>query len=99
MGKFMCRCGKLLSNSLDPNEVELWVYTDKEFSEKVTDKESTWLIDLPEYAVWRCTRCERIYFFKDLQPVKVYKLEEDWQDDGEDEDDDEEEGEVVIIET
>lgn len=78
MAGFLCRCGELLSNTEAPNDVQLRVYTDKEWDDiincEVLDPIS---IPFPKYDVWHCTNCERIYFFKwgYEEPIKVYKLE------------------------
>ncbi len=77
--KFQCKCGKILSDSLAPNDTQLWVYTDKEWGEKV----NIGIIDSvtiphPEFDVWHCKDCDRIYFFKwgEGAYVKVYGRED-----------------------
>lgn len=78
MGRMVCRCGQELSNSETPNDVQLRVYTDKEWDEIFkTDFIKAWEIPLPKGDVWRCTNCERLYVFYNgcNQADKVYVLE------------------------
>ncbi len=78
MAKMKCKCGEILSNRLTPNDVELTVYTDKEWCE-ILEKDIINTLDIPHpnYDVWYCSKCERIYVFKHgkNEPVKIYKLE------------------------
>lgn len=69
-----------MSNSQAPNDVELIVYTDREWDE-IFDCESVqpWMIPSPKYNVWRCPGCKRIYVYewaKDA-PIMVYALEKE----------------------
>lgn len=80
MARVKCRCGENISNSQAPNDVELIVYTDREW-EEIFDCESVqpWMIPSPKYNVWRCPRCKRIYVYewaKDT-PIMVYALEKE----------------------
>lgn len=79
MARIKCSCGAELSNHEAPNDVELIVYTDKEWEEIFNcDNLQPWKIPRPKYNVWRCPSCKTIYVFegdKDL-PVMVYKLKE-----------------------
>jgi hypothetical protein len=79
MARFLCRCGEVLSNSQVPNDIELRVYTEREWDE-ITNHEmiDPITIPLPEYEVWRCPKCERIYVFEGANEtaIKIYKLEE-----------------------
>ena len=76
--RFGCKCGETLSNSMAPNDIELKVFSDKEWDDIINLGEID-SVDLPEpkQDVWRCSACERIYFFKaDSDRVdKVYSLE------------------------
>jgi hypothetical protein len=78
MARFHCRCGKILSNTLAPNEVELKVYTDKEWDDIINLGQID-SVDLPKPKrdVWKCPVCERVYVFDEgLDSVaKVYALE------------------------
>jgi len=78
MARMNCICGEVLSNSAAPNDVQLRVYTDREW-DKILDTETieTWKIPTPKYDVWRCPKCERIYIFKEGSDsaVKIYALE------------------------
>lgn len=79
MAKMECRCGEILSNSLAPNDIQLRVYTDREWDEILhEDTIKTWKIPLPTYDVWKCPKCGRIYVFKEGvdKAIKVYALEE-----------------------
>ena len=79
MASMNCKCGETLSNNAVPNNIQLWVYTDKEWDSLTTPEAiETWSIHEPTYDVWRCPTCERIYFFgkENLEAIKVYKIEE-----------------------
>ncbi len=79
MAGFMCKCGETLSNSQAPNDIELKVYTDREWDEILNnDLIDPLTIPDPKYDVWRCPKCERLYFFEDGndKAIKIYKLEE-----------------------
>ena len=79
MARMNCKCGEILSNSLVPNDIEMVVYTSKEWDEILKeDTIETWKIPLPKYDVWKCPKCGRIYVFKEGtdKAIKVYKIEE-----------------------
>ncbi len=79
MARFGCKCGNTLSTTSSPNDVELHVYTDKEWDEIINlGNILSSNIPFPRYEVWRCNVCERIYVFKENSNdvYKVYKLEE-----------------------
>lgn len=78
MARMNCICGTVLSNSIVPNDIELIVYTEKEWEQILQhDTIETWRIPLPNFDVWKCPRCERIYVFKqgDNKPIKIYMVE------------------------
>ena len=78
MARMQCKCGEILSNSGVPNDVQLWVYTDKEWDRLTTPETiETWSIQEPDRDVWMCTKCERIHVFEKghNEAVKVYKPE------------------------
>jgi hypothetical protein len=78
MARFKCKCGEVLSDSQAPNDVELKVYTDREWDSILNhDMIDPLEIPSPQYDVWRCHKCERLYFFEDGNdsPVKIYRLE------------------------
>ncbi|MMZ54640.1 hypothetical protein D1872_164650 [compost metagenome] len=78
MARFQCKCGEVLSNSLAPNNIELRVYTDREWDEIINcDVLEPITIPLPRYEVWRCSKCERIYVFDGNKVIKTYVLEID----------------------
>jgi hypothetical protein len=79
MARMECRCGEVLSNSTVPNDIELRVYTEKEWDSIMeNDTIEPWKIPLPTFDVWKCPKCERIYIFKEGsdKAVKIYSLEE-----------------------
>ncbi|MBP1988713.1 hypothetical protein [Paenibacillus eucommiae] len=74
MAKMKCKCGEILSNRLVPNDVELKVYTDKEW-DMIYELDSIDEIPEPQYDVWRCNACERLHFFDGTKIIKTYVLE------------------------
>ena len=77
MARIQCRCGELLSNSDAPNDVQLRVYTDKEWDDILSvDTIKTWEIPMPKCSVWKCPKCERIYVFEvgNDKAIKEYVL-------------------------
>ena len=79
MAGFLCKCGETLSDTQSPNDIELKVYTDREWDGIINRKMIDPItIPLPKYDVWRCPKCERIYVFNESGDViKVYVLERD----------------------
>lgn len=80
MARFQCKCGEGLSNSMAPNDVQLRVFTDREWDSILNMGDSIDPLDIPDpkYDVWRCTKCERVYVFNEDNTVKkVYALEQD----------------------
>ena len=80
MAKMNCKCGYLLSTTQVPNDIELWVYTDREWDEILDcDIIEPWKIPSPKYDVWKCPNCNRIYVFEKGYgaPIMTYILEED----------------------
>lgn len=74
--RFQCKCGEVLSNSLSPNEVELRVFTDKEWDSIINnDKIEPTEISLPKLDVWKCPTCKRIYVFDENELKYRYVLE------------------------
>lgn len=78
MASFLCKCGEILSTTEAPNDVQLRVYSDIEW-DSLTNCEAIDPVEIPfpQYDVWKCTKCERIYFFEwgYGKPIKIYKLE------------------------
>ncbi|TVX92505.1 hypothetical protein FPZ44_05215 [Paenibacillus agilis] len=74
MAKFSCKCGKLLSTSSCPNDVQLRVYTDKEYDE-ILELEYLSDIPLPKYDVWNCNHCGRVYVFDEQEVIRTYIIE------------------------
>lgn len=80
MARFVCKCGTSQSNSLAPNDVQLWVYTDKEWDEFMKgDLIDPVQIPRPKYDVWHCSVCKRVHIFEGLSLLKTYAVEFDWQ--------------------
>ncbi len=79
MARMTCKCGAELTNQQVPNDIELVVYTDREW-EKICDCDSLepWRIPLPRYDVWRCPECKRILVYEGANPYPVmsYVLED-----------------------
>ncbi len=78
MARMICTCGAELSNQEAPNDIQLRVYTDREW-DAICDRDSIqpWMIPEPKYDVWRCPICKRLYVYdgsKEL-PIMVYRLE------------------------
>lgn len=76
MARMNCRCGFAMSTAAAPNDIQLRVYTDREWDE-ITNRDMIegWKLPLPKYDVWRCPKCERVYVFKPGYgpPVAVYE--------------------------
>ncbi|MCM3748356.1 hypothetical protein M3223_13450 [Paenibacillus pasadenensis] len=72
--KFKCKCGEVLSNTQVPNDIELIVYTDREF-EAVLGVDCIENIPDPKYEVWKCPICERVMIFDGIKLVKTYIVE------------------------
>lgn len=85
MARMECKCGQVLSTSAAPNEVQYRVYSDWEWDRILSvDSIEAWKFPMPEYDVWRCTNCERVYVFAGGygKAIKVYRLEEDENEEG-----------------
>lgn len=78
--RLQCRCGFDMWNGQVPNDIELWVYSDKRMDEILAD-DTVSTIELAgrfDYNVWLCPECKRLYVFKghENNVVYVYKPEE-----------------------
>ncbi|AVK85174.1 hypothetical protein C3943_17385 [Lysinibacillus sp. B2A1] len=79
MARMKCKCGKILSTVQAPNDVQLRVYTDKEWEDIINmgDTIDVFAIPYPEKEVWRFNHCDRIFVFNEDNTVaKVYTVEE-----------------------
>ena len=83
MARLKCKCGEIMWNGNVPNDIELWVYTDKKL-ECILEKDDISSFELPdlfEYNVWRCPKCKRLYVFDEQEDTNhakyVYKLEKE----------------------
>jgi hypothetical protein len=73
-----CKCGEVLSNTLAPNDIQLKVFTDEEWDHIINiGMIDTFDLPDPKFDVWRCPKCERLYFFEygNDRAIKVYALE------------------------
>ncbi|WP_308722634.1 hypothetical protein [Paenibacillus polysaccharolyticus] len=80
MARMTCKCGEILSNVLVRNNVQLRVYTDKEWDDIIQlDSLDPLAIPFPKYDVWRCEKCERIYVcdWEYGKVIKTFIIEED----------------------
>jgi len=78
MAKTLCVCGNILSNVEAPNDVELNVYTGRQWAE-IAKMGMIDSLDIPgpTYDVWRCPECERVMVFdiRNDRTVNFYALE------------------------
>ncbi|MCL2015788.1 MAG: hypothetical protein FWG68_06020 [Defluviitaleaceae bacterium] len=76
MANMYCKCGETLSTVMAPNDIQIRMYTDKEWDKILeVDTIESWKFPLPKNDVWRCPTCERLYFFEDNKVIKTYALE------------------------
>ena len=79
MARVTCRCGNVMSTTQCPNDVQLYVYTDKEW-DNILDSGIKDPLDIPspKYDVWKCPRCGRVYVYEQGcgEPVMVYVPED-----------------------
>jgi hypothetical protein len=79
MAHMLCECGERLSNTMAPNDIELRVYTDKEWDDIINMGEIDSIdIPFPQYDVWLCPKCKRIHVWKEgsMERVALYELVE-----------------------
>ena len=79
MAKIRCKCGNILSDVEVPNDIQLGVYTDRQWENEINiGMINSVEIPSPKYDVWRCPMYERIYLFEDGndKAIKTYVLEE-----------------------
>ena len=81
MARIVCKCGELISNSLMPNDVQYWVYSDKKM-DKICKKDKIKvkkLINIEDYEVWLCPKCKRLIVFKNgkAKAKYLYRIEEE----------------------
>lgn len=80
MSRLACKCGEELSNSNNP-EIVYEVFSNNEWLDLTKRLYETHVrdIDFPRLELWKCTACQRLYFFEagNDTPLKVFKLEED----------------------
>lgn len=77
MATFKCYCGKVLSNSHSPNNIQLVVFTDYEWEqtqEKIKYGEDVFDVE-PKYDVWMCPNCSNVYVFDGNQVIKTFILQ------------------------
>lgn len=79
MARMTCTCGAKLSNQEAPNDIQLRVYTDREWDAICNcNSIQPWMIPAPKYDVWRCPVCKKIYVFEGSKesPIMIYCLKE-----------------------
>lgn len=80
MSRLLCKCGESLSNSNNP-EIVYKVFSDNEWLELMDKEIKNNLNDIerPKLAFWKCTNCQRLYFFEahNDTPLKVFTIETD----------------------
>ena len=79
MAQMGCKCGARLSNTLCPNDVQHYVFTDKRMDTILAkDNINTLeLCNLNNYEVWLCPKCKRLYVFEEnkMTAKYIYALE------------------------
>jgi len=72
-----CKCGFGLSDTLVPNDTVYHVYPDTQMVKIEESLDHTtyvkdFLFPLSEYEIWKCNRCNRIYWFRgsEKRPVR-----------------------------
>ncbi len=66
--RFLCRCGNMLTNQLDPNDTEYYVYSDREWSEFEKKGVDIFLdVPYPQYDVWRCENVIEYIYLKRIR--------------------------------
>jgi len=73
MANYNCKCGNRLTNQSVPNDIELYVFTDREWDD-IINLGMIDSLDLPDpkYDVWICPKCEKIYVFNENSLIKYY---------------------------
>jgi hypothetical protein len=71
----VCHCGTVLSNVVDLNDFELYVYTAKEWIEATSLDEHISEFPIPSVDYWKCPTCKRIHIFKKGERIATYKIE------------------------
>jgi hypothetical protein len=80
LARLLCKCGESLSTVNAPNDVQLHVFTDREWDIIINmgDLIDPLTIPDPKNEVWHCVKCDRIYIFNEDNTVKkVYALEKE----------------------
>ena len=64
MARYLCKCGKEMSNTLCPNDIQYKIFSDKEWDDIINIGDID-TVDLPDPTVdvWRCPECERVYIY------------------------------------
>lgn len=77
MSKINCNCGHLIDSSKIPNDIEYWIFSDKEWQENQLKAENCESLNDSNIESYKCPKCNRFYFFrnKQIKPYAVYKLE------------------------
>lgn len=80
MSGILCKCGKAMSNSSNP-EIQYIVFSDEEWIsalDRIDQGERIHDFDGYEITFWKCPSCKRLYFweYQNDHPLAIYKLEE-----------------------
>lgn len=80
MSGILCKCGKAMSNSSNP-EIQYTVFSDEEWISALDRTErGESLLDFAgsQTKFWKCPNCKRLYFweYQNDYPLAIYKLEE-----------------------
>lgn len=77
--KIACKCGEYLHNHDAPGDIELCIYTQKEWDVIMSlVSADPKYIPLPENEVWESPKCHRLHYFRrgESKAAKVYCIEE-----------------------
>ena len=74
-----CKCGENMWSSQMPNELEYWVYSDRQMDLMLQDDtlSSIDMCIMSECKAWKCPKCSRLYILdsKTTDVLGVYKPE------------------------
>ena len=80
MAGLKCTCGNGMWNGEQPNDIEIYMLSDREWDEITERDEHIMLMELPhiiKFEYWRCPECGRISVVnpKNGKKVRVYAIE------------------------
>lgn len=74
---YRCSCGFVISNVDSPNDIELLLFSEREWEDFYDRNLNVKDIPNTQNDVWRCPECERLYFFERSKMILCYKIETD----------------------